>query len=73
MDRVRSSPSSLDGTDMSPSAAFPPMTANAHIDIYDHASRARWAELLGVTDERLRKAVRIVGTRVSSVSTYLSK
>ncbi|GJE53596.1 MULTISPECIES: DUF3606 domain-containing protein [Methylobacterium] len=58
---------------MSPSAASPQISANAHIDIYDHASRARWAELLGVTDERLRKAVRIVGTRVSSVSAYLSK
>jgi hypothetical protein len=59
---------------MSPSAATTPTTAaNAHIDIYDHASRARWAELLGVTDERLRKAVRIVGTRVSSVSAYLAK
>ena len=29
--------------------------------------------LLQVSDERLRKAVRMVGTRVSSVSAYLAK
>ena len=44
-----------------------------HIDIHDGADRARWAGLLGVSDERLRKAVRLVGTRVASVSAYLAK
>lgn len=44
-----------------------------HIDIHDSTSRRHWAELLQVSDERLRKAVRMVGTRVSSVSAYLSK
>ncbi|GEP00464.1 DUF3606 domain-containing protein [Methylobacterium haplocladii] len=58
---------------MSTVAATSSTASNTHIDVYDHASRARWAELLGVSDERLRKAVRIVGTRVSSVSAYLAK
>ncbi len=47
--------------------------ASTHIDIHDSTSRKHWAELLQVTDERLRKAVRLVGTRVSSVSAYLAK
>ncbi len=46
---------------------------SSHIDIYDTASRRHWADLLQVTDERLRKAVRMVGTRVSSVTAYLAK
>ncbi|GJE28125.1 DUF3606 domain-containing protein [Methylobacterium organophilum] len=44
-----------------------------HIDIYDAKSRSHWAETLGVSDERLRKAVRMVGTRLSSVTAYLAK
>ena len=44
-----------------------------HIDIFDGADRAHWAGVFGVSDERLRKAVRLVGTRVSSVSAYLAK
>jgi len=34
--------------------------------------RARWAQHFGVTDERLRKAVRIVGSRVSTVTDHFS-
>lgn len=45
----------------------------SHIDIHDMASRRHWAGLLQVSDERLRKAVRMVGTRISSVTAYLSK
>ncbi len=44
-----------------------------HIDIHDSTTRKHWADLLQVSDERLRKAVRMVGTRVSSVSAYLAK
>lgn len=44
-----------------------------HIDIHDSSSRRHWADLFQVTDERLRKAVRLVGNRVSSVSAYLAK
>ncbi|WP_232630300.1 DUF3606 domain-containing protein [Methylobacterium sp. Leaf118] len=44
-----------------------------HIDIYDTTSRRHWADLLQVSDERLRRAVRMVGTRVSSVAAYLAK
>lgn len=51
--------------------AAPPKTT--HIDIHDTHTRAHWAGRLGVTDERLRKAVRLVGTRLSSVTAYLSK
>ena len=58
---------------MSPAGTSPQSIKAKHIDIYDSVSRAHWAGVLGVTDERLRKAVRLVGTRVSSVSAYLSK
>ena len=54
------------GTNLSPSK-------RKHIDIFDGADRAHWAGVFGVTDERLRKAVRLVGTRVTSVSAYLAK
>lgn len=50
-----------------------PPNKRKHIDIFDGADRAHWAGVLGVSDERLRKAVRLVGTRVSSVSAYLAK
>lgn len=43
-----------------------------HIDMYDRVVRARWAQHFGVTDERLRKAVRIVGSRVSTVTDHFS-
>ena len=46
---------------------------STHIDIHDSGARAHWAGRLGVSDERLRKAVRLVGTRLSSVTAYLSK
>lgn len=56
-----------------PSSQTPETAKAAHIDIHDSGNRSHWASLLGVTDARLRKAVRLVGTRVTSVTAYFSK
>jgi hypothetical protein len=45
----------------------------AHIDVFDRAAREHWALRFGVTEERLRKAVRMVGSRVTSVAAYLGQ
>jgi hypothetical protein len=45
----------------------------SHIDIFDRASRATWAQHFGVSEERLRKAVSMVGTRITSLAAYLHK
>ena len=58
---------------MAKSGMLSPTIKQTHIDIHDGTERAHWTAALGVTDERLRKAVRLVGTRVSSVSAYLAK
>ncbi len=42
-----------------------------HIDIHDRAVRAAWAERYGVTDAQLRKAVRMVGSRITTLSNHL--
>ncbi|SEH25626.1 Protein of unknown function [Methylobacterium sp. 275MFSha3.1] len=44
-----------------------------HIDIYDRATREEWAQRFGVSEERLRKAVTMVGRRITSVAAYLDK
>ena len=44
-----------------------------HIDVFDRAARERWGLRFGVTEERLRKAVRMVGSRVTSVAAYLGQ
>ena len=44
-----------------------------HIDIYDRAMREEWAHRFGVSEERLRKAVTMVGSRITSVAAYLDK
>jgi hypothetical protein len=43
----------------------------SHIDMFDRASREAWAQHFGVSEERLRKAVSMVGTRVTSITAYL--
>lgn len=48
------------------------LPTKTHIDMYDRGVRARWAQHFGVTDERLRKAVRMVGSRVTTVTDYFS-
>lgn len=45
----------------------------SHIDIFDRASRAVWVQHFGVSEERLRKAVTMVGTRVTSITAYLHR
>jgi hypothetical protein len=44
-----------------------------HIDIYDRAAREAWAQRFGVSEERLRKAVTMVGSRITSVAAYLDR
>ncbi|WP_342110006.1 DUF3606 domain-containing protein [Methylobacterium sp. SI9] len=44
-----------------------------HIDIYDRATREVWAQRFGVTEDRLRKAVTMVGSRITSVAAYLER
>ena len=44
-----------------------------HIDIYDRAMREAWAQRFGVSEERLRKAITMVGSRITSVAAYLDK
>ena len=47
--------------------------SKTHIDIYDRAAREHWAHRFGVTEERLRKAVTMVGSRLSTVADYLGQ
>lgn len=49
------------------------MHDKAHIDVFDRAAREQWALRFGVTEERLRKAVRMVGSRATSVAAYLGQ
>ncbi|MGC5777438.1 DUF3606 domain-containing protein [Methylobacterium sp. NFXW15] len=45
----------------------------SHVTIFDRSSRLAWAQHFGVTEARLRKAVSMVGTRVSSLTAYLHR
>ncbi|SDO66840.1 Protein of unknown function [Methylobacterium phyllostachyos] len=45
----------------------------AHIDMFDRAARALWALRFGGTEARLRKAVRMVGSRATSVAACLGQ
>ncbi|GJD34513.1 DUF3606 domain-containing protein [Methylobacterium aerolatum] len=45
----------------------------SHVDIFDRASREAWAQHFGVSEERLRKAVSMVGTRITSITAYLHR
>ena len=45
----------------------------AYIHVFDRAAREGWALRFGVTEERLRKAVRMVGSRVTSVAAYFGQ
>ncbi|TGD99266.1 DUF3606 domain-containing protein [Methylobacterium nonmethylotrophicum] len=44
-----------------------------HIDIHCPDDRAYWAGQFGVTGEELRDAVKIVGSRVSTVAAHLGR
>lgn len=45
----------------------------SHLDIIERTSRLGWAKHFGVSEERLRKAVSMVGTRVTSVAAFLHR
>jgi hypothetical protein len=45
----------------------------AHIDVFDRAAREHWALRFGITEDRLRKAVRMVSSRAASVAAYLGQ
>jgi hypothetical protein len=44
-----------------------------HLDIHDRSSRQAYARLFGVTEEQLRKAARLVGTRVKTLRSHLAR
>lgn len=44
-----------------------------HLDIHDMEQRSMTASRLGVSEDRLRKAVRIVGTRISTLASYFER
>lgn len=48
-------------------------TVKAHLDIHDIAQRSDMASRFGVSEDRLRKAVRIVGTRISTLASYFER
>ena len=47
--------------------------SRTHIDIHNRAAREHWAHHFGVTEDRLRKAVTMVGSRLSTVADYLGQ
>jgi hypothetical protein len=49
----------------------PKPRAKSHFNIYDRVERAQLAHRLGVTEDRLRKAVTMVGSRITTVTDYL--
>ena len=49
------------------------LRSKIHIDMYDRATRELWAQRFDITGERLRKAVRMVGTRITTVAAYLGQ
>ncbi|CAO4164897.1 DUF3606 domain-containing protein [Methylorubrum extorquens] len=42
-----------------------------HLNVWDQTERAGFAARMGVSEGRLRKAVRLVGSRISTLSSYL--
>ena len=47
--------------------------SQTHIDMHDASARQSWAETFGISDQQLRKAVRMAGSRISMVAGYLGK
>ena len=48
-------------------------TGKTHLDIYDSQERTSMASRLGVSEDRLKRAVRLVGTRISTLKSYLER
>jgi hypothetical protein len=42
-----------------------------HLDVWDRSARAQFAARMGVSEEKLRSAIRMVGSRISTLSSYL--
>lgn len=43
----------------------------SHLDVWDRAARTQFAARMGVSEEKLRSAIRMVGSRLSTLSSYL--
>lgn len=50
-----------------------PKSGKTHIDIYDSQQRSQMASRFGVSEDRLKRAVRLVGTRISTLKSYLQR
>ena len=50
-----------------------PKSSKTHIDIYDSQQRSQMASRFGVSEDRLKRAVRLVGTRISTLKSYLER
>lgn len=50
-----------------------PKSGKTHIDIYDSQQRSLMASRFGVSEDRLKRAVRLVGTRISTLKSYLER
>ncbi|MDP4027192.1 DUF3606 domain-containing protein [Methylobacterium sp. NEAU 140] len=42
-----------------------------HLDVWDRAARSAFAARIGVSDEKLRKSIRMVGSRITTLSSHL--
>jgi hypothetical protein len=42
-----------------------------HLLLWDRPAREEFAARLGVSDEKLRKAIRMVGSRITTLTSYL--
>ena len=49
------------------------ITIKTHLDMHDQSARLALAEALGVADDKLKKAIQMVGTRISTIRGYLEK
>ncbi len=54
-------------------STFSKPAGKTHLDIHDLEQRSTMASRLGVSEDRLRKAVRIVGTRISTLASYFER
>jgi hypothetical protein len=48
-------------------------SGKTHLDIYDSQQRSTMASRLGVSEDRLKRAVRLVGSRITTLKSYLER
>jgi hypothetical protein len=48
-----------------------PHPRRTHLYLWDRTACTEFAARMGVSEEKLRKAIRIVGSRVTTLSSYL--